>query len=284
MKVTFLGTAAAEGVPAVFCNCPTCKRARKAGGREIRTRSQILIDADTLFDFPMDTYMHMLSNGLDLSAVKRVLVTHSHMDHFYPQEFVLRGAPYAHAMTEPEVSIFCSETVCDLFAEETAREMNVEIANTVRLNIMRPYDEITDGDMRIIALPAVHIRGEDCLFYYVERGGKGALLVNDTGALDIEVYRRLADMNVDIGLVAFDCTHGYSSAGKGRHMGLFDNAEQLELMDKVGLLRPNTLKYATHFSHNSALLHEELEQKAAEFGMLVAYDGLVVNLDGELIA
>lgn len=28
MKFTFLGTAAAEGFPAVFCNCKYCKEAR----------------------------------------------------------------------------------------------------------------------------------------------------------------------------------------------------------------------------------------------------------------
>ena len=55
MRIKFLGTAAAEGVPAVFCNCETCKRAKARGGKDVGTRSQILIDDDTLFDFPMDT-------------------------------------------------------------------------------------------------------------------------------------------------------------------------------------------------------------------------------------
>ena len=31
MKIKYLGTAAAEGVPAIFCNCETCKEARKLG-------------------------------------------------------------------------------------------------------------------------------------------------------------------------------------------------------------------------------------------------------------
>ncbi len=38
MKLTYLGTAAAEGWPAVFCNCPCCRQARVLGGKDIRTR------------------------------------------------------------------------------------------------------------------------------------------------------------------------------------------------------------------------------------------------------
>ena len=46
MKFHFLGTAAAEGIPALFCECAVCKEAREKGGRFIRTRSQALIDDD----------------------------------------------------------------------------------------------------------------------------------------------------------------------------------------------------------------------------------------------
>ena len=44
MKITYLGTGAAEGVPALFCNCDTCRTVRALGGREIRSRTQILVD------------------------------------------------------------------------------------------------------------------------------------------------------------------------------------------------------------------------------------------------
>ena len=32
MKIQFLGTAAAEGIPALWCRCENCVRSRKAGG------------------------------------------------------------------------------------------------------------------------------------------------------------------------------------------------------------------------------------------------------------
>lgn len=89
MKFRYLGTAAAEGWPAVFCNCDHCHRAKKAGGRNIRTRSQALINDDLLIDFPSDSYHHALHCGLDFSACRYLLVTHSHTDHFSPTDLLM---------------------------------------------------------------------------------------------------------------------------------------------------------------------------------------------------
>ena len=54
MKIQFLGTAAAEGIPALFCQCPVCRQARAAGGKEIRTRSGAIIDGKLKLDFGYD--------------------------------------------------------------------------------------------------------------------------------------------------------------------------------------------------------------------------------------
>lgn len=82
MKLKYLGTAASEGVPALFCNCKYCKKARKLGGKNIRTRSQTMINDDLLVDFGPDTYLHVLQNGINLLDIKNVLITHCHQDHF----------------------------------------------------------------------------------------------------------------------------------------------------------------------------------------------------------
>ena len=44
MEFTYLGTAAAEGWPAVFCRCKYCLEAQRLGGKNIRTRSQAIIN------------------------------------------------------------------------------------------------------------------------------------------------------------------------------------------------------------------------------------------------
>lgn len=278
MRVMFLGTAAAEGVPAVFCNCPTCLNAKAKGGKDMRTRSQILIDDDTLFDFPMDTYMHMLRYNLDLSAVKRVFITHSHMDHCYPQEFCMRGGPFAKNLSVDKVEVYGNSKVCEMFKSDTAREIRPAVAEGIDLKVLRPYDEVTSGEMRIIALPASHTVGEECLVYYLERGGKGVLLLNDTGVLDVQVYNRLAKMRVNIRLVALDCTYGALRHGAGRHMGLYDIVDQKSVMAQAGVITDDTVVIATHLSHNTDLDYAGISALAAEYDITVAYDGMIVNI------
>ncbi|MDE5592353.1 MAG: MBL fold metallo-hydrolase [Clostridiales bacterium] len=278
MRVTFLGTAAAEGVPAVFCNCPTCLNAKAKGGKDVRTRSQILIDDDTLFDFPMDTYMHMLRYKLDLSKVARVFITHSHMDHCYPQEFCMRGGPFAKSMTADKVEVYGNSKVCQMFASDASREMRPEVEVGIDLKVLRPYDEVTSGDMRIIALPASHTVGEECLVYYLERGGKGVLLLNDTGVLDYEVYNKLAKMGANVRLVALDCTYGALRHGAGRHMGLYDIVDQKSVMAQVGVITDDTVVIATHLSHNTDLDYDGISALAAKYGITVAYDGMIVEI------
>ena len=54
MEIQYLGTAAAEGLPALFCDCETCRKARNIGGKEVRTRTQSVVDGKILIDFPPD--------------------------------------------------------------------------------------------------------------------------------------------------------------------------------------------------------------------------------------
>ena len=278
MKLKFLGTSAAEGVPAVFCNCPNCKRARALGGKDIRTRSQILIDTDTLFDFPMDTYMHVLNHNVDLSAVKRVLISHSHMDHCYPQEFIMRGGPFAHSLTEKTVEVICNDKVREMFLADTAREIRPEVANDIAVTAVHPFERLNRGDMTIIALPAAHTKGEECLVYYIERGGVGALLLNDTGTIEADVFARLSDMGGKADVVTFDCTYGVIRHGPGRHMGLLDDVDQAEILLKTGVIENSAKLICTHLSHNVGLDYSAMKEEAGKFGLTVAYDGMEVEI------
>ena len=80
MKIQYLGTAAAEGWPGIFCRCDVCKKALRLGGKNIRTRSQAVIDDKILVDLPQDTYSHMLTYGLDMPNIRTLFVTHSHQE------------------------------------------------------------------------------------------------------------------------------------------------------------------------------------------------------------
>lgn len=279
MKLTFLGTAAAEGMPAVWCNCETCLRAKAAGGNDIRTRSQIIIDRDVLIDLPPDTYMHALKNKLDLSAVRDVFITHAHMDHCYPQELVLHGEPYAHNMVSPTLNIYGNETVIGITDAANSRELSQKVAATLKTHVLKPFDTAQICGGTVTALPAVHTKNEDCFIYAVRRDGKTALIFNDSGRLSDETHDKIAALGFKFDLISFDCTYGYYEKGIGaRHMGMLDNAKEAQQFAKRGVTHGGTKFILTHFSHNGTLLHREMSRKAAELGFDVAYDGLTVEI------
>ena len=278
MTIRYLGTAAAEGLPAVFCNCPACLTARRRGGRNVRTRSQVLVNDDFLIDFPMDTYLHALRFRLDLSAVRHVFITHSHMDHCYPQDLIMHGAPYAHGMTAPRISVYGNADVLAVFEEQTRRELKPAVRASISLTELKPYEDVTADGYTVTPLPAVHTPGEVCFVYLVARGGRTYLHLNDTGILPEAVYDRIAEKVPHIDAVSFDCTYGFCRKGPGRHMGALDAAGEAEKLRARGLTDETTVKILTHFSHNGALTHAQLCRRAAEYGFSVAYDGCTVTL------
>ena len=73
MKILFLGTAAAEGVPSPFCDCSTCTHARQTGGRNVRMRAGALLNDDLLFDCGPDLGAAAQRFDLRLSRLETLL-------------------------------------------------------------------------------------------------------------------------------------------------------------------------------------------------------------------
>lgn len=70
MKIKILGTCAAEGWPALFCNCSSCQKARQLGGKNIRTRSSLQIDDLLKIDLPPDTLVHSYKYNMKLHKLR----------------------------------------------------------------------------------------------------------------------------------------------------------------------------------------------------------------------
>lgn len=292
MKIKFLGTAAAEGWPAMFCKCPACEKARKAGGKNIRTRAQAVIDDSLLIDFGPDTYMHVINHGLDLTKIKSLLITHSHSDHFNPSDMGMRQFPYSNTLDFP-MNIYGNMTVMkriiDAFYVEDLNDIygdilscntmkNKEIPNTggnLILNSVDYFDEFTTGDYQITAIPANHNKKENCLIYLIKKGDKTILYAHDTGFLSDDALKYLSGKQID--LVTMDCTLIVENDGQN-HMGLYDTVEFKNRLIKAGAVKPDTTYIINHFSHNGQLIYDELEPKAKELGLITTYDGFEIEI------
>lgn len=276
MKLTYFGTAAAEGWPAMFCGCELCRAAKASGGKNIRTRSQALLDEVLLFDLPPDSYMHMLHGGLDLPGIRHLLITHTHQDHFYPEDLLFRSPGYAHEVNGTLTLYGNAAMVArmDQHAQENYGGPDW-VNERLAWQELKPFQATEIAGYAVTPLLARHDYNEACYIYLVEKGGKALLYGNDTGVFPEKSFAHLAGRRLS--LVSLDCTTGKHPEGSN-HMGVPDVLGVRARLLEMGCADERTVFVATHFSHNGQLLHEELEARFAPQGVIVAYDGLTVSV------
>jgi len=267
MKLMYLGTAAAEGVPAVFCNCEKCVYARKVGGKEIRTRSGALVDDFLKIDMPADGYMQSLLHGLDYSKLDHILITHTHEDHYCVLELNNRRKPFSQkAKTEKPLTVYGS-----IQAEAMIHPMLEE--GVLEFKVLTAYEPVKIEDYTVTPLPAVHAFNEQAFFYLIEKGDKALLYCHDTDEFTDEHIEFLKTKKVT--MVSLDCTNGVLEMDYVGHMGISDNLRMKEKLISIGTADENTIFIANHFSHNGVAPYEELQKRLP--GFLVSYDGMTVE-------
>jgi phosphoribosyl 1,2-cyclic phosphate phosphodiesterase len=274
MKIKYLGTAAAEGIPAVFCKCKVCMEAKKRKGKDIRTRSQAVIDGRLLIDFPPDSYAHYLKGGTDLPEIRHLFVTHSHMDHFFPAELALRKTVFIASTPIEILHIYGNRTVEALVKGFEKKE---EDSTFNTFHYMPPFKSVELNGYNVTSILARHDPKEDCLNYIVQHEGKTLLYAHDTGIFPDVTWDYLAKAKICFDLVSLDCTAMTRKDGSG-HMGLQENIEVRHRLFDIGAADKKTLFVVNHFSHNGGSNHRELSRATRKEGFIAAWDGMEIKV------
>lgn len=273
MKIKFYGTAAAEGFPGMFCSCETCEKARKKGGKNIRTRSGTVINNELMIDFSADTYLHVLNYGLDLRDMKACLITHGHDDHIYPYDFLYRVFGYAYFMNEEEkkpLQIYSTKSsASELLPIIESAEKRDEKA--LKWNEIVPYNTYEILDYKVTPLKADHAKNLDPVIYIIEKDGKAILYAHDTGYFLEETWDYIEKSKIKFDFVALDCTSILNEKAYTNHMGIKACCDVKERLLKTNA-DENTVFCLHHFSHNGKLIYDELVPVAKELGFEVSYD------------
>ncbi len=243
MKIKYLGTAAAEGMPALFCQCKACEYAREHGGKDVRTRSQAIIDDTLLIDFPADTYMHALVHGFPLHKIHHCIITHSHEDHLYPADIAMRAQGFASDLgedTEP-LHIYGSRAI----KKESARAMtmyDLEQTNRVNYHMLFPFETYEIGEYEVIPLIASHDPTSGPYIYIIKKDGKALLYGNDTDIFPKETWDYLEKNPVRLDFVSLDCCNGAGPIDYNfAHMNFERNLVVKERLIKLGCADEKTL-------------------------------------------
>ena len=283
MKIQYWGTAAAEGVPGIFCNCETCRLARQYKGRKIRTRSQVLINDDLLIDFGPDTYTNSLRYDYNLTNLEHLLITHPHEDHLYSEELWHRLKGFACEIGKPSLSVHGSEDTLMKLCTVDKDFKKFQNQSRVLYDVMKPYETRQIGRYMVTSLPAEHGTKQPFV-YLIEEGNKSFLLLNDCGRPSYDLYDYLIKRGIVLSAVSFDTTYGNENVLKkygaaDHHMGLVDAVAVRGFLDMNGVTNDNTVCILTHFSHQGIDAdYDKMCAHARRYGVIVSYDGLEIEI------
>ena len=287
MDILFMGTAAAEGIPALFCECEMCKYARLHKGKEVRTRSGALIDGKLKLDFCPDSLKHMLDYDIDYTHIHSLLVTHTHEDHFQLGDITCRRPGFGN-ITEDKVPLtvygnanlgeMLDKFLCDKIAFKQLKAfetVDIEGYAVTPLEAVHCLSNAATAGWPVVFENRAYMRAEEAFFYLIEKDGKRILYAHDTDEFTPADMEFLTGKRLDI--VSLDCTNAKLNANYVGHMGAIDNLRMRDKLIAAGAADEKTVFVANHFSHNGMLPHEELEKLMP--GFIVAYDGMRLSTE-----
>ncbi len=291
MKITFLGTAAAEGYPNPFCRCDNCEGARKVGGRALRKRASALIDDQLLIDFGPDLLPASQMHDVPLADIRYAAQTHAHDDHLFPDNFIYRTdrclAEGVHDI-EYAVSPFVARTIKNALVHQfrSGDDLGKNHFPSFRMNLLihQQWETVELGPYELLAIPAVHAPGTEARILGIRRkagllhrASPSLLYATDTAPMPDGTWERVAQAGWAFDLVVMDCTHGTKQHSTVHH-SLDSMLRERERMRDAGVVRDGARFIAHHFTHHSTPLPDELDKLGEQGGYDIAYDGMTAEV------
>jgi len=249
MKIQFLGTGAAEGIPSFGCTCQRCQVARKQGGPNVRHRASVLIEAAghrILLDTPPEISLQL--NQAEVFDLSAVLLSHEHFDHI--------GGLIEFEYWNRVLPIFAGYDVLPKL------RLTPRLEERALLSGFYPHTRLHFGDLSVMPFKVVH--HVPCYGFAFEEAEVRVLHFSDSGPELGDLHRHLME-RADMAIFHTPTFEPYRS--------------HISVQEVISLVQdyPTQRVVITHINHNN-LLHEELVEKTAPYGITVAYDGLTLEV------
>lgn len=251
MKIIFLGTGAAEGIPCLGCVCPRCKRARARKDKNLRARTSLLLSSEEGHNFLIDTPPEIgsLLNRNNVLKLSAVFLSHEHFDHI--------GELTEFEYWKQPLLLFAGYDVLPKI------RITERLADYLLPSEFYSYSQLTFGKMKITPFKVFH--HVPCYGFLVEENMKKLIYFGDSTS-------SLSSLHLEI-LKAADVVifHTPEFEEEKHHMSV-ESAFKLRKEEKLKCV------ILTHINHNN-LFHEQLIQKAKSFpNITIAYDGLTIEI------
>jgi len=205
MRLKFLGTGAAGGVPLWGCNCPVCSRARFNVNYFRRPNCAVIEAGDTRL--LLDAGVMDLAERFPSDALSAILITHFHADHVQGL-FHLRWG-------KGDVNVYAphdTEGCADLYKNH----------GLLKFNHVSKFETFNVGDVLVTPVPLVH--SKPTLGFCIEYKGARLAYLTDTRELPPSTASFLSEWKPHT--ICLDCTYPPGIEGKRNH---FDLSEAIEI-------------------------------------------------------
>lgn len=254
MKITFLGTGAADFLPSLK------DTDKYTLSKNIRRSCVTLIDESTLIDCGPHAIDEIKLLGIDASRIKNIIITHNHSDHFNKENVEL-------------IAQMSSHDICLWHGAECVMP---EI-NSVKMQPMQIENEYAIGDLKVTALRANHSKGS--VHYSIESDGKRIFYGCDGAWILLDTFYYMKKRHYD--LLILDAT-----------VGDYDGDYRLAEHNSIPMIRTMEKSFRTVkmidddskivLDHLARTLHKDTYEdicKCVEAdGYIVAHDGMVMEI------
>lgn len=199
MRLTFLGTGAAGGVPLWGCACAVCSRARIDVSYSRRPNCAVIEAGDTRL--LLDAGVMDVAERFPSGALSAVLITHFHADHVQGL-FHLRWGFGKLEVFAPHDSEGCA----DLYKNP----------GPLKFNHLSKFETFNVGEVRITPVPLVH--SKPTLGYCIEYKGARLAYLTDTRELPPSTASFLTEWQPHT--ICLDCTYPPGIEGRRNHFDL----------------------------------------------------------------
>ena len=293
-QLLVLGSAAAEGIPAVFCDCRVCRAAIERGGPDVRARTCYNFGGAIQIDFGPDALQIWQSHREVLSRMRHVLVTHAHEDHLRPEDLLYRGPGFASVpIPDGIVTVHGTHQTLDYMAQCFWLKPGETILDKMAwarlaFHEFNQFDAfaLPDCGAFVRTFAADHaVRLDPCILA-VTMGGRTVLIGHDTGYFPAKTWDALealrGELSIDIavlddtGMLKGAPGAPAGDAWRQNHMSAPPILETFDRLGSLGLLAPGCIRAVNHFSHNGGSTHDEMRAFYEPRGITVCHDGLVL--------
>jgi phosphoribosyl 1,2-cyclic phosphodiesterase len=261
MEVLLLGTGAADGIPNVFCACPTCTDYRDRG--ELRTPTSVLIDNRLLIDPGPEAPRQVSRLGRDLIGCTTLLVSHAHSDHL--DAAVLLHRSWA---TQGPLQVIGPDPVIELSTNWLSPTQT-----DVRFTPITAGTVIEADGYTIEALAANHQACGEALCYRITDGTATLLYLTDTGPLPATTLAAVAGRRVDVLLL--EETFGTATDKGDQHHNLASFTATVATLRSLNVVDATTRVVAIHLGHDNPPLSQLQIELAASHAEALP-DGAVI--------